>query len=177
MPRMPLTAGEARKLRHLLRKAGQEHLLPLLSPDLQPHRRGRLGLDNAPLLESLELFVRATVRSYGISREAALRVFVIGIWHLNRHYERGRFGISTDAVVARLGRKLQALEGRDARTLVPREWLEQGVDPEKFVSFPVTTDLRKIDPREFLPRKQAKLKRIGGSLGRSQYVVVESDEG
>jgi len=58
---------------------------------------------------------------------------------------------------------------------VPRKWLERGIDPEKLVSFPVTPDLRKIDPEKFMPRKLAKLKRIGGSPGRSQYVVVESD--
>ena len=51
-----------------------------------------------------------------------------------------RFGPNADAVVARLSRKLRegGFDKRDIKTLVPREWLEAGIDPEKFTTIPPT---------------------------------------
>jgi hypothetical protein len=50
------------------------------------------------------------------------------------------FGPNANAVVARLSRKLRkgGFNKRDIKTLVPREWLEAGIDPEKFTSIPST---------------------------------------
>jgi hypothetical protein len=173
MPRKPLTAAERKQARYWLKRLGLDPKKLGLERLLAPRGAGAPKHDDAPLLVSLELFVRATARSYGISREAALRVYVDAAWHFHKH---GEFGRNAKAIVARLSRKLRPLKRRDARTLVPREWLKRDIDPEKFISFPVTGDLRKIDPEQFMPRKLAKLKRVGGSLGASQYVVIESND-
>jgi len=172
MPKPP-TAADKRLLRSLLKRLAPD-LLPLLPPDLLPHKRGRATHDDASLLASLELFVRNTARVRGITRGAALRVLVEGVWPLHEAGQPTPFrGSSAEAAAARLSRKLRegGFDKRDARTLVPREWLKRGIDPEKFVTFPITKDLHAIDPEKLSPRKLAKLKRA--APGR---FIVETDD-
>ena len=143
---MPLTFAEAKQFRRLIKKAGLEHWLPLLPPDLLPRKRGRRerDSDNA-MLAGLEIFVRTAMREHGMSRNAALH------WAFDSTYRRLKklgadsafvalFGPNANAVVARLSRKLRkgGFHKRDIKTLVPREWLEAGVDPEKFTTIPPT---------------------------------------
>jgi hypothetical protein len=124
---MALTAAQARQFRSLIKQDGRlGHLLPLLPPDLQPRKRGRSELDDTPMLENLELFVRAAKREWGMSREAALH------WMFDYSYQEGgsvmvpRYGSNADAVVARLKRKLRegGFDKRDIKTLAPPEWID-----------------------------------------------------
>jgi hypothetical protein len=140
-----LTAAKARQLRSLIKQDGRlDHLLLLLPPDLLPRKGGRSENDyDAPSLASLELFLRAAKRERNMSRDAALH------WLFDYTYKKGGahgslrglqkvFGSNADAAVARLSRKLRAsgLHKQDIKTLVPREWLEAGIDPEKFTTLP-----------------------------------------
>src|SRR5260370_29052360 len=160
MPRKPQTVAEAeaeqrarKQARYWLKVLGVDLKRHGLEHLLSPRKHGRSEYDDTPMLKSLELFVRSTARSYGISRDAALRIFVDAAWHFEQQgeflsYEEGKFGCSAAAARARLRRKLResGLDKKDIRELVPREWLKRGIDPEKFISFPVTkTDLREID--------------------------------
>jgi hypothetical protein len=140
MPRK-LTDAEAKQFRHLLRKVGGEHLLPLLWPELLPRKRGRResASDTPAMLAQIELFVRTAMRERDISRDAALH------WAFDSTYEKlkvlgadsafvAHFGPNANALVARLRRKLKKgdFHKRDIKTLVPPEWL--GIDPEKFTT-------------------------------------------
>lgn len=183
MPRKPtLTAAQAKQARYWYRRFGHEHLLP---PDvLLPRKGGRAKLDSGPMFwKSLELFLRSMKRTRGMNRTAALRWWVDALWHLNEEvgfYEE--FGKNPAAIVARLRRNLQkgGYDKRDAKKLVPREWLERGIDPETFINFPVTKDdLRKIDPEKCTPaRKLARLKRLPSPnpKGGTAFIVTETDD-
>jgi hypothetical protein len=146
MPR-ELTVAEAKQFRRLIRKTGRGHWLPLLWPDLLPHKRGRreYAADTDAMLASLEMFVRTAMRERGMSRNAALH------WAFDYAYKKleklgsdsalaAHFGPNADAVVARLSRKLRdgGFHKRDIKTLVPQEWLEAGIDPERFTTSPPT---------------------------------------
>ena len=141
MARKPLTAVEAKQLRHLIRKAGLEHLLPLLPP---PRKRGRRPYAaDTHQLAGLELFLRAAMRERGMKRNAALH------WMFDGPYKKltrrdpdsalvAHLGPNVNAVVARISKKLRAggFHKLPLSALIPPEWLECGVDPERFTTFP-----------------------------------------
>jgi hypothetical protein len=184
MPRKALTAAEDRQARkqarYWLKVLGVDLKRHGLGHLLSPRKPGKPEHDDAPLLASLELFLRSLERERGISRNAALHTLVDGIWHLDKAGGPLALGYSADAVVARLRRKLRdgGFDKRDIRKLVPRKWLERGIDPEKFISFPVTRDLRGVDPEKWASRKLAKLKRLRSqnSMGGATFIVTESDD-
>jgi hypothetical protein len=182
MPRKALTAAEdtqARKrARYWLKVLGidlKQHGLERL---LTPRKGGRSKHDDAPMLASLELFLRTTKRERGLSRNAALHLLVDAVWLLG-----WLPGYTADAGVARLHKKLKdgGYDKKDSRTLVPPEWLERGIDPETFLTFPIskTGDLRGIDPEKFTPtRKLARLKRLPSPnpKGGTAFIVTETDD-
>jgi hypothetical protein len=180
-PLKPLTAGEAKQARYWLKRLGLE-----VPPNLMPRKGGRPKLDQGPMFfKSLELFVRSMERARGVSRYAALWLLVDLLWPLYEAgglYEKGKFGLSPDAIVGRWRLKLRkgGYNKCDAKTLVPREWLKRGIDPETFINFPVTkNDLCEIDPEKFTPaRKLARLKRLSSPnpKGGTAFIVTETDE-
>jgi hypothetical protein len=142
-PHKPLTDDEARQFRRLIRKTGRGHWLPVLWPDLLPRKRGRheRDSDTDAMLANIEVFVRTAMREREMSRDAALH------WAFDSTYENlkkldadsvfvARFGPNANALVARLRRKLRkgGFDKRDIKALVPPEWLEAGIDPEKFTT-------------------------------------------
>jgi hypothetical protein len=151
MPRKPLTAAEDRQARKQAR-----HWLKVLDIDLKqhglehllsPHKRGRRerAHDTPAMLDGIELLVRTAMRERGISRNAALHWWFEGIYKKLKKLGAdsifvANFGPNANAVIARLSRKLRkgGFHKRDIKTLVPREWLEAGVDPEKFTTIPPT---------------------------------------
>jgi hypothetical protein len=148
MPRK-LTDAEAKQFRRLLRKVGDENLLPLLWPDLLPRKRGRheRAVDTPAMLAQFELFLRTAMRERGMSRNAALHWAFDGVYKKLKKLGAddafvGRFGPNAKAVVARLNRKLRkgGFHKAGIKTLVPREWLEAGIDPEKFTTLPPKAD-------------------------------------
>jgi hypothetical protein len=138
---MPLTVAEAKQFRRLIRKTGRGHLLPVFWPDLLPRKRGRRerASDAPAMLVGIELFVRTAMRERGMSRNAALHLAFDSIYKRYSDFA-ARFGPNANALVARLSRKLRkgGFHKRDIKTLVPREWLEAGIDPEKFTTIPPT---------------------------------------
>jgi hypothetical protein len=177
-PVEPLTAAEAKQARYWLKRVGLE-----VPSNLLPREGGRPKLDGGPMFwKSLELFLRSMKRTRGMNRTAALRWLVDLLWPL---YETGtleKFGKNPNAIVVRLRRNLQkgGYDKRDAKKLVPREWLKRGIDPETFINFPVTKgDLRRIDPEKFTPaRKLARLKRLPSPnpKGGTAFIVTETDD-
>jgi hypothetical protein len=140
---MPLTVAEAKQFRRLIKKAGLEHWLPLLPPDLLPRKRGRRerASDTDAMLASHEIFVRTAMREHGMSRNAALHwAFDYACRRLNKCGSEFVFGPNANAIVARLSRKLRKgnYHKKDIRELLPPELLEAGIDPEKFTTIPPT---------------------------------------
>jgi hypothetical protein len=144
---MPLTVAEAKQFRRLIKKAGLEHWLLLLPPDLLPRKRGRRerASDTDAMLASHEISVRTVMREHGMSRNAALHCVFDSTYKKLKKLGADSvfvalFGPNANAVVARLSRKLRkgGFHQRDIKTLVPREWLEAGIDPEKFTTIPPT---------------------------------------
>jgi hypothetical protein len=141
MARKPLTAVEAKQLRHLIRKAGLEHLLPLLPP---PRKRGRRPYPaDTHQLAGLELFLRTVMRERGMKRNAALRWMFDGLYRMIKrrdldHPLFAHFGPNANAAVARMSKKLRVggLHKLPLGALMPPEWRECGVDPERFTTFP-----------------------------------------
>jgi hypothetical protein len=142
MPRT-LTDAEAKQFRHLLRKVGDEHLLPLLWPDLLPRKRGRreYAADTPAMLGQLELFLCTAMRERGMRRNTALHWTVDGTYKKLKKLGAdsvlvGHLGRNADALVARLSRKLRKgnYHKKDIKELVPPEWLEAGIDPGKFTT-------------------------------------------
>jgi hypothetical protein len=144
MPRK-LTDAEAKQFRRLLKKVGDDYLLPLLWPDYLPRKRGRreCAADTPAALAQHELFLRTAMRERGMSRNAALH------WAFDSTYKKleklgadsaliAHFGPNANALVARLSRKLRegGYHKRGIKTLMPQEWLEAGIDPAKFTAFP-----------------------------------------
>jgi hypothetical protein len=136
-----LTTAQAKQLRRLARKAGipPEVIEPWLPERGKPGRRA-----HDDQLASLELFARIAMRDRNMSRHRAL------LWHYDSIFEKlrkldhngksaiiARFGRDADAAVARVSRKLRqgGFEKRPTEDLVPREWLELGIDPKKFTTF------------------------------------------
>jgi hypothetical protein len=140
---MPLTVAEAKQFRRLIRKTGRGHLLPVFWPDLLPRKRGRRERtsDTDAMLAGIEMSVRIAMRERGMSRNAALHLaFDYACGKLKKLGAESHFGPNAKAIVARLSRKLRkgGFDKRDIKTLVPREWLEAGIDPEKFTLIPST---------------------------------------
>jgi hypothetical protein len=140
---MPLTVAEAKQFRRLIRKTGRGHLLPVFWPDLLPRKRGRRerAIDTPAMLDGIELLVRTAMRERGMSRNMALHwAFDSTCKKLKKLGVDSVFGPNANAIVARLSRKLRkgGFHKRDIKTLVPREWLEAGIDPERFTTTPST---------------------------------------
>jgi hypothetical protein len=142
---MPLTVAAAKQFRRLIRKTGRGHLLPVFWPDRVPRKRGRRERDTPAMLDGIELLVRTAMRERGMSRNAALHWMFDSFYKTYKKFGSDshfatRFGPNVNAIVARLSRKLRkgGFHKRDIKTLVPREWLEAGVDPEKFTTIPPT---------------------------------------
>ncbi len=193
MPRKPQTVAEAeaeqrarKQARYWLKVLGVDLKRHGLEHLLSPRKGGRAKLDGGPMFwKSLELFLRSMKRTRGMNRTAALQWLVDLLWPL---YETGalgfyeEFGKNPAAIVARLRRNLQkgGYAKRNAKKLVPREWLKRGIDPETFINFPVTKeDLRRIDPEKFTPaRKLARLKRLPSPnpKGGTAFIVTETDD-
>jgi hypothetical protein len=147
MPRKPLTAAEDMQARKLAR-----YWLKVLDIDLKqhgledllsPHKRGRRerASDTDAMLAGIEMSVRIAMRERGMSRNKALHLaFDYACGKLKKLGAESHFGPNADAIVARLSRKLRegGFDKRDIKTLVPREWLEAGIDPEKFTLIPST---------------------------------------
>jgi hypothetical protein len=147
MPRQPLTIAEARQLRRLIRKAGFDHLLPLLP---QPHKRGRHPYAaDAYQLRGVELFLRTAMRERGMRRNTGLH------WIYDPLYKKllkrrdddpasallvAQLGPNTNAVVARISKKLRegGFHKLSISELLPPEWLKAGIDPERFTTLPPT---------------------------------------
>jgi hypothetical protein len=135
------TAADTRRFLHLAKKHGvpTEVILPWLPERGKPGRRA-----HDDQLTSIELFVRVAMRDRNMSRHRALHWLYDNIFKgLGRldHNDRSsaiiaRFGRDADAAVARVSKKLRkgGFEKRPMESLVPREWLELGVDPSRFTT-------------------------------------------
>jgi hypothetical protein len=110
----------------------------------KPRKGGWPAIDDGPLLPGLELFVRTVCRERAMSRTAALQWLAKA---LSDHCDLSKLklatkeGVAPDSVASRWSEKLAgSFQNAHVKELVPRQWIDSGVDPSKFTLRPLNKD-------------------------------------